>query len=238
MIKELVWDSALLKKKLGQLGSIPAEKRQLESLIEKARIKGFSYITCRLSSQQVNYTHMLESLSFYLTDIGVTFEIQTGTVPLNPRAYKIGEGLVVRTALRDDLPKLKKMSTALFVESRFYHDPFFSKKEADTLFQAWIENSIIGNAADIVYYVPDKGFITCKKVNTKTGEIKLIGVKKKYRSKGVGSLLMVKAVEWFKVNDIRSVTVRTQLKNRDAVNFYIKLGFTLNSYDLVYGKML
>jgi len=238
MIKELGWDSTLLKKKIGQLVSIPAEKHRLESLIEKARAKGFSYVTCRLYSHQVNYTHLLESLSFYLTDIGVTFGIRTDEFLFKTRECKDGGGLVVRTAVRDDIPKLKKMSTSLFPESRFYHDPFFSKKEADTLFQAWVENSVIGNAADIVYYVPDKGFITCKKTDAKTGEIKLIGVRKKFRSKGVGSSLMGKAMEWFNGHDIRLVTVRTQLKNIDAVNFYIKFGFLLKGYDLVYGKIL
>jgi dTDP-4-amino-4,6-dideoxy-D-galactose acyltransferase len=238
MIKELVWDSTLLKKKVGQLVSIPAEKHRLESLVEKTRAKGFSYITCRLYSQQVSYTQILESLSFYLTDIGVTFEMRTDKFLLKTRDHTLDNGLVVRTALRNDIPKLKKMSTSLFTDSRFYHDPFFSKKEADTLFQAWIENSVLGDAADIFYYVPDKGFITCKKMNAKTGEIKLIGVEKKFRSKGVGSLLMEKAVEWFKAHDIAVVNVRTQLKNMDAVNFYVKLGFSLKGYDLVYGKIL
>jgi GNAT superfamily N-acetyltransferase len=128
------------------------------------------------------------------------------------------------------------MSASLFTDSRFYHDPFF--KKADTLFQTWIENSVIGNAADIVYYVPDKGFITCKKANAGTGEIKLIGVRKKFRSQGVGSMLMERALEWFKTHDINVVSVRTQLKNIDAVNFYIKFGFLLKGYDLVYGKIL
>jgi len=238
MIKELVWDSTLLRKKIGRLASIPAEKHRLESLIEKARAEGFSYITCRLCLQEVSYTQILESLNFYLTDIGVTFEMRTDTFLLKTRGRTLDDGLVVRTALRNDIPKLKKMSTSLFTDSRFYHDPFFSKKDADTLFQAWIENSVMGDAADIFFYVPDKGFITCKKANAKTGEIKLIGVKKKFRSKGVGSILMEKAVEWFRLNDIRSLSVRTQLKNRDAVNFYIKLGFYLKGYDLVYGKIL
>ena len=238
MIKELVWDSTLLKKKIGRMESIPAEKHHLESLLEKARAKGFSYITCRLYSQEVNDTQILESLSFYLTDIGVTFEMQTDTFLLKPRVRTLDEGLVVRTALRTDIPKLKKMAKSLFTDSRFYHDPFFSKKEADTLFQAWIVNSVMGDAADIFYYVSDKGFVTCKKTNATTGEIKLIGVKKKFRSQGIGSILMEKAIEWFRDNDIRSLTVRTQLKNRDAVNFYIKLGFSLKGYDLVYGKIL
>jgi len=100
--------------------------------------------------------------------MGVTFEMRPDKFLHKTRAHTLDNGLVVRTALRNDIPKLKKMSTSLFADSCFYHDPFFSKKEADTLFQAWIENSVLGDAADIFYYVPDKGFITCKKVNAKT----------------------------------------------------------------------
>jgi GNAT superfamily N-acetyltransferase len=238
MIKQLIWDSSLLKKKIGQLGSIPAEKYRLESLLEKARSKGFSYVTCRLYSQQVNHTQILESLGFYLTDIGVTFEIRTDAFLIKTRPCKVSAGLIVRKASRGDIPKLKKMATSLFSESRFYHDPFFSLREADAIFQSWVENSVIGNAADIVFYIPDKGFITCKKTRAKTGGIKLIGVRKKNRSRGVGSMLMGRAMEWFKNNDIRSVTVRTQLKNIDGVNFYVKCGFSLKGYDMVYGKKL
>ena len=58
MIKELMWDSSLLKKKIGRLAGIPTEKRRLESAIGKPEQKGFSYITCRLSSQEVSYTHL------------------------------------------------------------------------------------------------------------------------------------------------------------------------------------
>jgi len=238
MLRELIWDSFFFKKKIGELVKIPREKRHLESLIEKAKSKGFSYIVCKLHSQRSENIHILEALNFYLTDIGVIWEIQTDKYPHKTKALRPKKYLTVREALRSDIPELKKISKSLFPESRFYHDPFFSKKEADDLFQAWIENSVNGNAADIVFYVPGKGFITCKKTNAKTGEIRLIGVRKKFRSKGVGSLLMERAMEWFKVHDISVVSVRTQLKNIDAVNFYVKRGFSLKAYDMVYGKIL
>ncbi|MBI4680394.1 MAG: GNAT family N-acetyltransferase [Nitrospirae bacterium] len=125
-----------------------------------------------------------------------------------------------------------------FLESRFYNDPFFSKEEADKLYQTWMENSVKKKAADIVFCIPDVGFITCKKNVTNIGEIGLVGVKKDFRGKAVGTALMKEAITWFKSQDINLVSVRTQLKNIDAMNFYLKLGCYVKGYDIVFAKIL
>jgi ribosomal protein S18 acetylase RimI-like enzyme len=143
-----------------------------------------------------------------------------------------------KTATQQDIPMLKKVIRRLFTESRFYSDPFFSKQEADKLYQAWIENSVKGEAADIVFHVPNTGFISCRKTGKHTGEIILVGIKKRYRGKGFGTALTQAAMKWFQNQNLKFITVRTQLKNSEAINFYLKLGFTFKEYDIVFGKIL
>lgn len=144
----------------------------------------------------------------------------------------------IQAATADDIPELKKLIKPLFLESRFYSDPFFSKKDADNLYLAWIENSVNGEAADAVLHVPRTGFITCKKSGRNSGQIVLVGVKKGMRGRGVGTNLVREAMVWFKGHNISLVSVRTQLKNVEALNFYIRLGFLVRGYDLMFGRIL
>jgi GNAT superfamily N-acetyltransferase len=72
----------------------------------------------------------------------------------------------------------------------------------------------------------------------KKGEIVLIGIKKNFRGKGLGSALIGEAMQWFTKEKITLVTVRTQLKNMKALNFYLNLGFLPKEYDIILGKIL
>lgn len=144
----------------------------------------------------------------------------------------------IQAATAEDIPDLKKLVKPLFRESRFYSDLFFSKKDADNLYQAWIENSVKGDAADVVLYLSHTGFVTCKKTGRKSGSIVLVGVKRDARGKGVGTALIKEAMKWFGKENIELVTVRTQLKNVKAMNFYAGLGFFVRGYDLMFGRIL
>jgi dTDP-4-amino-4,6-dideoxy-D-galactose acyltransferase len=238
MIKELAWDSALFKKKIGEL--VPASQGPfcMEEVLQKAGEDRFEYIICRTKSHNARFIRLLEASGFYLTDIGVILGTKAGAfIQKNMRLDSEIRGSI-RIASHQDIPDLKRISSSLFIESRFYNDPFFSKAMADRLYRAWIENSVKGQAADIVLYIPGTGFITCRKSSGKKGEIVLMGVKKNFRGKGFGSGLVGEAMQWFVEQEIKTVTVRTQLKNLKALNFYLTLGFLPQEYDIVFGKIL
>ncbi|MGB9715883.1 MAG: GNAT family N-acetyltransferase [Thermodesulfovibrionales bacterium] len=236
MIEELKWDSTFFKKKIGELKIDSESQDRIKQAIEKAKNEGFKYIICKLQSQQTTLIKFLESLGFYLSDIGVICAIETEKFLI--KGYIENSNIIKpKIANEKDIPLLKKLVKTLFLESRFYSDPFFSKKDADNLYQTWTENSIKGDTADIVFFIPSKGLIVCKKLSPHIGKIVLIGVKKRFRGKGIGTTLTETAMEWFKAHNIKSVTVRTQLKNLNAINFYIKLGFYIKEYDLIFSKI-
>ena len=56
------------------------------------------------------------------------------------------------------------------------------------------------------------------------GIIDLVGVSEDYRGKGIGSLLVSKALKWFS-NYTNSVYVGTQAANIPAIRLYEKMGF-------------
>jgi dTDP-4-amino-4,6-dideoxy-D-galactose acyltransferase len=238
MIKELTWDSALFKRKIGEFIPVSQEPAHIRDALKKAKKDGFKYLTYRTNSQDTMFIRLLETLGFYLTDIGVVLAIKTDIFFQRnlQRDSKIRKS--VKVATYDDLTTLRRLVKTLFLESRFYNDPFFTKGEADRLYEVWIENSVKGEVSDIVYCVPQTGFITCKKSGGNSGEIVLIGIKKGLRGRGIGSALTEEAMRWFKKQRITRISVRTQLKNLSALNFYVNLGFQPEKYDIAFAKIL
>jgi dTDP-4-amino-4,6-dideoxy-D-galactose acyltransferase len=236
MINELTWDSDFFKKKIGELKILTESQPAIEMAIKNAKDGNFKYIICKIKSQRTTLIKILESLGFYLSDIGVTWAIETDKFLYKGKNSSIRES--VQIATDKDIPMLKEMIKSLFLESRFYNDPFFSKEDADNLYQKWIENSVKGQIADIVFLIPDTGFITCKKSTSNIVEIPLIGIIKDSRGKGVGTTLITESINWAETKGINLVSVRTQLRNLNAMNFYVKLGFYIKEYDIVFGKIL
>lgn len=237
MIQELIWDSTLLGKKIGLLEISSVKPVSLNAALRKASNQGFAYVICKMRDQDTRLTRLLESRGFYLSDIGITWHADAEHLMKNIRGESSLSSMIC-TAQEHDIPMLGKMSRSLFTESRFYHDPFFSKKDADMLYRVWTENSVRGKAADIVFFIPNGGFITCRKKGRCAGEIVLIGLRPSFRRRGYGTALVQKALHWFNNNRIREITVRTQAKNISAMNFYLKSGFTIQGIDLVYAKIV
>jgi dTDP-4-amino-4,6-dideoxy-D-galactose acyltransferase len=237
-VKELKWDSAFFRKKIGVLKAPSRDLSALKDILKKAKKDGFSYLTCRLAVQDTGLISHLESNGFYLTDIGVTLETDTRRYYSGEKQSRPAKKHAVQAATLQDIPALKKYITSLFPESRFYNDPFFSREEADGLYRAWIENSVRGEAADIVFHIPGTGFISCRKAEKNSGQIVLIGVRKSFRGEGYGAALIIEAMEWFVRERINPVTVRTQLRNTKALNFYLRTGFTVKEYDIIFGRIL
>ncbi len=123
MITELEWDSRLLGKKIGKLGTVPSEN-SLVRLLQQSREDGYEYITLRLKLDRMSEIRLLESRGFYITDVGSVWqrEISDG----NQAASRMPD-FAVREATFDDASRLKKMVKGLFRGSRFYNDPFFQR---------------------------------------------------------------------------------------------------------------
>ncbi len=234
MIKELSWDSNFFGKKIGEVILSDMAFSNVKDLLNKAKADGFHYLLCRFEKQDTSLIKLLTSNGFYLTDIGVTWKIDVKKFIARP-GTKIKNHII--KAEPSHIYELKQISSLLFKDSRFYSDPFFNRHDAERLFEVWIENSIVGDAADIVFYYPKKGYITCKKQN-KIGKIILIGVLEQWQRKGIGRALMEKALDWFHHEGVTSVKVRTQLKNINAMNFYSSLGFKIEGFDLIFGNIL
>jgi dTDP-4-amino-4,6-dideoxy-D-galactose acyltransferase len=238
MIKKLEWDTEFFKKKIGTLIFDEVSEVALVKDLEAARTSNYKYIMCHLKSPQHSTINMLENYKFYLSDVGITWEMGVCDYLSMIEERELGFNNHISEAAVEDIPGLQEMIKPMFPNSRFYSDPFFSHEEADQLHVIWIKNSVLGKAADVVLHIPNKGFVTCKKREDGIGEIILIGVKDGIRGENLGQTLMNASIKWFLKRDIKNVKVKTQLKNVKAMNFYRKLGFSIESFDATYSNIL
>tara|TARA_Y100000588_G_scaffold149251_1_gene163318 strand:- start:6152 stop:6868 length:717 start_codon:yes stop_codon:yes gene_type:complete len=234
MIRELKWDTEFFKKKIGALIFDEISEVEIASELEEARKKNYKYIVCQLKSPKLSIINILEESRFYLSDVGVIWEMRVDEYLSIVKRKSLNHSYKPSEAEIKDIPALQEIIRPMFPNSRFYSDPFFSNEEADNLYYIWIENSVLGKAADVVFHMPGKAFVTCKKINGGFGEIILIGVKDGLRGKSLGRTLMDSSVKWFSKNQIQNIKVRTQLKNTGAMNFYRKLGFSIEGYDMIF----
>lgn len=227
MIQELTWDTGFFGRKIGRITEVRTCENLCELLAE-AKKQQYEYLICRVMADEIFTVQMLEKQSFYLIDIGMVWErgIAEIEAPLSP----------AKDGTSEDIDSVKKIASGLFKYGRFFHDPFFTDAEAERLYQTWAENLAKG-IADKVFLIKDQGFITCK-VSDNAGNIPLIGVSAEYRGRGIGTALVFHALRWFKERDVKSVNVRTQSSNMNAIKFYEHCGFKVKAIDITMAKIL
>lgn len=71
-------------------------------------------------------------------------------------------------------------------------------------------------------------------VNKFHGYIGLMFTEEKYRSKGIGKLLIGKILEWLKGKKIKDIRLRVYDKNTKAIDFYKGLGFENHILEMFY----
>ncbi len=227
MISELAWDSALFKRKIGRLTKVPSA-RLLKSLIRQAAQDDYRYLTCRIAGAKMPAVQLLENQGFYTVDVGAVWERKTDCFPEQP--FPIKEAKVRESAA------ITAMSAGLFRDSRFYNDPFFTAGEADRLYRAWIRNALRDDACR-TFFIRDSGFLVCRK-NEACGDIALIGVVPEKQGRGVGRSLVLHTLSRLRETGLDRLTVRTQINNIRAMNFYLGLGFKLQYTDITMARVI
>lgn len=66
------------------------------------------------------------------------------------------------------------------------------------------------------------------------GYIQMLFVEEKYRTKGIGRLLIDKIMKWLKEKNIKDIRLRVYDKNTKAIDFYKSLGFKHHILEMIY----
>lgn len=240
------WESSLLGRKIGRLATpkpMPdpdTARKDLASREQEAENSQFDLLVARVRGDDFGAIWALEASRFILVDVGVTFRYDLAVLQTAAGGSRNTELPAIREATIADIPALQEMATGLFLTSYYYVSPFFSRDEANRLFQAWISNAVRGEIANRVLVATLKsataGFVTCRVHEDKTGSIDLIGVDRRHVSRGIGKILTQRALGYFSDLEINGVTVRTQITNVPSVNLSLSLGSRLSSADVTFMK--
>ncbi len=198
-------------------------------------IRPYRFVTVQNSDMFSENTRRLSSLSNALeTDITVHLKNTCGkcAVPVENNALCVS--LTECTSLSSDTIALCR---GTFLNSRFYHDPHITKKQADGVFTSWLTNAQSRAGTYIctaTYENHPAGFLLFHDADEKTIQIELVGTCDKARGIGMGTAMMARLFSHCNVRGITTVLVGTQFRNEIARNFYRKNYFTEDAFTHIF----
>ena len=223
-IIQLKWDTDFFGYKVGKL--LLNDNNLDENLLINNDFK-LIYLFCNEPLSEA----LVKKHNLFLSDEKI--DLITNVSNLTYNQFE-NENLVELTILDDNLLDLTFQSGHF---SRFKIDSNFKNNEFETLYTAWIEQSISHKNADKVigFSINNKvvGFITFVLKNNMF-DIGLIAVNEQHRSLKIGKQLLAYVFNYSVSKNVEFVTVTTQNKNQGALNFYLKNGFSINKTTYIY----
>lgn len=184
---------------------------------------GTSFITAKLNSAISNEKlSFLQRLGFKYIDLEVTLLYQ----PLVSQNKKMPEGVSFEELFVNEGLPYKQLGGA-FTNTRFHSDKRIAKEKADLLWIRYLKNFIPGPGNRIFVAKVDKKIVSvilvCKDKKANTARLYFVATRKEFQNKGIGSGLIKYVISKFRQ---KNILVGTQGKNLQALNFYLRNGFT------------
>lgn len=197
-----------------------AVKREIVSVLAKARASGARLITARLPAARADAISVLERAGFGRVETLITFER-----PLDERERQDVEPAVV-FARREDIAGCIEIGRSAFQTDRFHADERIPKRAADALKARWVSNDLAGRAdASFVALAEGLpvGFNLCLKRHS-IAVIDLIAVAQAQRGRGLGAALVGASLAHY-AKSARAMQVGTQANNAASIALYRRFGF-------------
>ncbi len=193
---------------------------------------------CYVTSQDSTHQDELARLGAYHVDTKVTYNKSLNCQQKYPSGTSENPPVVVRSYFGSCTEELKSLALDAGQYSRFNCDSRFPKDKYVALYHKWIERSVNREIAQemLVASVDDVivGFVSLSSVDNNQGSIQLIVVNALYRGRGIGAMLLAKAIEWFQEQEYHGCSVATQERNTAACALYESLGFKRQSAQFVF----
>jgi dTDP-4-amino-4,6-dideoxy-D-galactose acyltransferase len=216
MISRLAWESDFFGFEIAQL---QVEENTDLALLDRVVMDcETTLIQTIVPIAETKLTNALEGAGFRFVDLKVTYRIDV------PPARSSSSDTQVASVV--EIPELRRLAADLFLDSRFFHQPFPLEK-ARLLFSVWVEKAVLGTFDEVCLTLTRKGriagFVTLRGAGQVT-VIGLIGVRREERHSGAGSALIDAALEWAAARGTFALDVSTQGKNLAAQNLFISKG--------------
>ena len=184
---------------------------------------------------------------FYLKDYALNndFEKKNGFVDLATRielkksliGHKtiiLGESKDVKLEILEpeSLKSINPKTLMRFNHTRFNRDNNFKKELVLEMYLIWVENHIKSKNAEVIgatYKNQIIGLITYEFLNNSIPKIGLFSVQKNIQNLGIGSQLLKKCIKSLINKKKKRLSVVTQKSNSEALKFYLKNGFEIET---------
>lgn len=144
----------------------------------------------------------------------------------------------IRQPKKSEFPQLEDVMVDGF-KNRLLHEPLFKAAGVRNLYRQWIRNDLKGRVKEVLVALSNgriAGFVAFDRLNInnkKFGFIDMIVVDRRFRKKGVGTVLVNEVVE--RLHKItKAIFLGTELENSEALNFYMSLGFKIVGSSFTY----
>ncbi|SRR5665213_90071 len=231
------WESEILDESRWGLNwmaglSLAELKLATQRLPEFFKRMGAVSVAVRIPMSQHSFVQIVEEAGFIYSGGLVTLS----AIPQeNPTPIKIKKERL-RTAEKKEQFQLEKIAFSAFKEGRFYHETGLKEGAAQKIYSAWAKNAV--NYADEIWVTGVKkltGFVSLKKdKGNKRLWIDLIAVVPRAQGRGLGSILIEKSLESVRQLKGWTLGVKTEPENLEALRFYLKNSFELESFQLDY----
>lgn len=213
------FDSEVFGFRVAKIEALDVEN--VKSLIKDLITNKFKYATYRAQSNNFSIIHALEKSGFILVDGLISLSIDISNIE---KREAISE---IREADRNDLRELENLTSGLYLVTRTFNDPLIPKNKANEFFIKWINNSVLGKAADSVLIWEEYGKILGYITLQKKGQIPLLGVSRQARGKGIAKKLISASFDKFKEWKVKNIIIETQMSNISALRVYSACGFKI-----------
>jgi dTDP-4-amino-4,6-dideoxy-D-galactose acyltransferase len=214
-------------------------------LASEPTLKEFDTLIGEMKNQHIKLAYWSTSNSFNLQDEiskkhnGLLVDLKTTYCKVLSEKnddFKIDEHATIFPGNKPD-SSLYEIALQCGEYSRFRNDLNIPYTVFKKMYNIWIEKSASKELADdiLIYNVNNEiaGLVTLY-VKDSVGHIGLIGVHSNFRGKGIGSKLIIAAIEYFKKAGCKSIEVVTQGLNKAACALYEKNGFSIKSQFSLY----
>lgn len=237
--ERLAWDTDFFGLNIARLLGDRLSPEALESADRWCLESGIQCLYFLARADDAATVRLAERGGFHLVDIRVTLA-HAGQLPAKRAADPPAPG-AVREARPGDIPALEEIAKRAHRNTRFFSDPNFPVDRAEALYAAWIRRECEGHAQKVLVAVlaEDRpaGYVSCHlETSGGRGQIGLVAVAREAAGRGVGSSLILAALEWFASRGARDVVVVTQGNNLAAQRLYERHGFLARELQLWFHK--
>jgi GNAT superfamily N-acetyltransferase len=246
-LRKLGWDSDHFGFGIGQVEPLMYTVDSLEAdnlncgvqliskLVAKAEERRLQQLVASIPSGDAPAQWCLQKSGFFMTDTLVTHTLGLASWT---QSGELAAG--VRVAVDADKTALAEIAAECFGNrkynvNRFNSDPIFAADKVRDLYKIWIQKSIGGPLADLVFVYEEQGqplgFITLKTLKEdasrpgwREGDIPLNAVHPDYHGKGIYKKLVAAAVDHFANAGVQSVSIKTQLPNHAVHKAWSQIG--------------